>query len=60
MINVCLPCHPMDCSLVALMDTYRLRRNQQIPSLCVILSHLSDDNCFCQKVGLESPTQAHL
>ena len=41
-------------------DTYRLWRNQQIPALCVILSHLPDDKFICQKVGLESPTQAHL
>ena len=43
MISFCLPFHPLDCSLVALADTYRLRRNQRIPPLCVLRSHLSDD-----------------
>ena len=37
---------------------YRLQRNQRIPALCVILSHLNDDKFLCQMVGLGSPTQA--
>ena len=31
---------------------YRLWRNQRIPPLCVILSHLSDDNYFAKRKGL--------
>ena len=35
-----------------LVDAYHLQRNQRIPALCAIWSHLSDDKFLSQKVRL--------
>ena len=58
MIDLWLPCHPLDSIL---LDAYCLRRNQRIPVLCVTRSHLSDEKFLCGNVGLgRRPTQAPL
>ena len=37
---------------------YNNRKKRRIPALCVTYSHLSDEKCLCQNVGLGSSIKA--